>query len=380
MKKAMLSGLVGLGLLAGALAAPAAPSAPGVTPSAILLGQSIVLSGPMAEVGQHYARGIRLAIDETNRKGGIHGRLIDLQTLDDAYDPKRAEENTRQLIEDKQVFALFGHAGTGATIAAQALAEKAGVPMIAPLTGADALREKPAANLFFLRASYGEEMEKIVEHQATLGITRIALAYQDDAFGKATLRSFEAAMRRQRLAPVAVAAIDPQAIDIAPAVAEIARRQPMAVILGTTGKVSTALVRGLLQAGQPPLIFGLSVLSPALLRAELKSDVAGIVMTQVVPSPWNTKYAIVRQYRAALGVGGNNVHHASIEGYIAGRVLLEALRRAGKEPSRQSLLAALAGLRKFDLGDFVIDYGNPRHAASSLVELSILRRDGSFAN
>ena len=381
MKKAIFSCLAGLGLLAGAFAAPMLPAS-GVTPNAIVLGQSVVLSGPMAEIGQQYAKGVALAIDEANRKGGIHGRLLDLQTLDDAYDAQRAESNTRQLIEERQVFALFAYAGTGATIAAQALAEKAGVPLIAPLTGSDALREKPPANLFFLRASYGDEMELIVEHQATLGISRIALVYQDDPFGRAARRSFEAAMRRQRLAPVAIASVDPQAIDVAPALAEIGRSQPMAIVLGTTGKVSAILLKGLGQGGQRPSIFGLSVLSPALLRSELKSGVGGIVMSQVVPSPWNTKYAIVRHYRAALAASANpaDIHHASIEGYIAGRVLIEGLRRAGKEPTRAGLLNALAGLRQFDLGDFVVDYGNRRHAGSSLVELTILRHDGSFAN
>lgn len=382
MKKAMFRWLAGLGLLAGALAASATQSVPGVAPNAIVLGQSVVLSGPMAEVGRQYAKGVALAIAESNRKGGIHGRQLDLQTLDDAYDPQRAESNTRQLIEDKQVFALFAYAGTGATIAGQALAEKAGVPLIAPLTGSDALRERPAANLFFLRASYGDEMDRIVEHQATLGITRIALVYQDDPFGRAARRSFEEAMRRQRLAPVAISSVDPQAIDVAPALAEIGRSQPMAIVLGTTGKVSTSLLKGIGQGGQRPSIFGLSVLSPALLHAELKGGVGGIVMSQVVPSPWNTKYGIVRQYRAALAVSTNpaEIHHASIEGYIAGRVLIEGLRRAGKELTRAGLVNALGGLRKFDLGDFVVDYGNRRHAGSSLVELTILRHDGSFAN
>lgn len=382
MKKAMFRWLAGLGLLAGALAASATLSVPGVTPNAIVLGQSVVLSGPMAEVGRQYAKGVALAIAESNRKGGIHGRQLDLQTLDDAYDPQRAESNTRQLIEDKQVFALFAYAGTGATIAGQALAEKVGVPLIAPLTGSDALREKPAANLFFLRASYGDEMDRIVEHQATLGITRIALVYQDDPFGRAARRSFEEAMRRQRLAPVAISSVDPQAIDVAPALAEIGRSQPMAIVLGTTGKVSTSLLKGIGQGGQRPSIFGLSVLSPALLHAELKGGVGGIVMSQVVPSPWNTKYGIVRQYRAALSASTNpaEIHHASIEGYIAGRVLIEGLRRAGKELTRAGLVNALGGLRKFDLGDFVVDYGNRRHAGSSLVELTILRHDGSFAN
>lgn len=370
-----LSPLVG----PAAIAAPAA-AVPGVTPGSLVLGQSIVLSGPMAETGQAYAHGINLALARANEKGGVHGRKIELLSLDDGYDAKRAEENTRVLIEEKQVFALFGHTGTGAVIAAQSVAAKAGVPLIAPLSGADALREKPADNLFFLRPSYGDELEKIVEHQATLGIKRIAFVYQNDPFGKAALKSFDEAMQRNQLQAVTVAQIDPQAIDVGPAVAEMGRTQPMAVVMATTGKISTALIKALYQSGQRPQIFGLSVLSPAQLKAELQKSVVGIVMSQVVPSPWAAKHAIVRQYRAALGDRLAEMHHASLEGYIAGQMLLEALRRAGKEPTRQRLLDALAGMRKVELSDFLIDFGNPRHVGSRFVELTILRSDGSFAH
>lgn len=358
----------------------AAGTVPGVTPGSIVIGQSIVLSGAMAETGLAYAHGINLALARANEKGGVHGRRIELLSLDDGYDPKRAEENTRILLEEKQVFALFGHTGTGAVIAAQGVAAKAGVPLIAPLSGADVLREKPGENLYFLRPSYGDELEKIVEHQATLGINRIAFVYQNDPFGKSALKSFEEAMRRHRLQAVTVAQIDPQAIDVAPAVAEMGRTQPMAVVMATTGKISTALIKALYQSGQRPQIFGLSVLSPAQLKAELQKSVVGIVMSQVVPSPWAAKHAIVRQYRAALGDKPGEVHHASLEGYIAGQMLVEALRRTGREPTRERLLEALAGMRKVELGDFLIDFGNPRHVGSRFVDLTILRSDGSFAH
>lgn len=380
MKFPFFCALGALTLALGAQAAPPAASVPGVTTNSILIGQSIVLTGPASEVGASYFKGQQLAIAEANAKGGVHGRKIELESIDDGYDPKRAEENTRKLIEEKQVFALFGHTGTGAVMAAQAIAEKAGVPMVAPLTGSDPMREKPAGNLFFLRASYADEMEKIVEHQATLGIGRIALLYQDDAFGKASRRSFEEAMARHKLTPVAMAPVDPQSMDVSAAVAEITRTKPMAVILGSTGKISVAMVKGMYQANLRPQVFGLSVLSPALLRAELQNNISGIVMTQIVPSPWNAKHSIVRQYRAALGDKIGEAHHASLEGYVAGRVLVEALRRAGKELTRQGLLDALAAMRKYDLGDYVVDFANPRHTGSRYVELAILRADGSFAN
>ncbi|MCE1182805.1 MAG: ABC transporter substrate-binding protein [Rhodocyclales bacterium] len=376
MKRLVLSCLAGLLLCGNALAAPpAAASASGN----IVLGQSLPLTGAIAEVGINYQKGILLAFEQANAKGGINGRKIELVSLDDGYDPKRAEENTRKLIDEKQVLALFGYVGTGTTIASQAIAEKAGVPMIAPLTGADALRAKPANNIYFLRASYGEEMEKIVEHQATLGIGKIALIYQNDAFGKGAQQSFEEAMRRHNLTPAAVIAADPQGGDIPAAMAEIARVKPMAVVLGTAGKLSTSLVKALQQSGVRPQVFGLSVMSPANLRAELQASVAGVVMAQVVPSPTSSKHTVVRQYRAALGDKVNEAHHNGLEGYIAGRMMVEALRRA-KDASRGALLEAMSSMRKLEVADFIVDFGNPRHTGSRYLELAILRADGTFGN
>ncbi len=375
MKRLVLSCLAGLLLGGNVLAAPPAAS----TSGNIVLGQSLPLTGSIAEVGVNYQKGILLAFEQANAKGGVNGRKIELVSLDDGYDPKRAEENTHKLIEEKQVLALFGYVGTGTTIASQAIAEKAGVPMIAPLTGADALRAKPANNLYFLRATYGDEMEKIVEHQATLGIGKIALIYQNDAFGKGAQQSFEETMRRHNLTPAAVIAADPQGADIPAVMAEITRVKPMAVVLGTAGKISTSLVKGLLQTGVHAQIFGLSVMSPAHLRAELQSGVAGVVMAQVVPSPLSSKHTIVRQYRAALGDKVSEAHHNGLEGYIAGRMMVEALRRA-KDASRGALLEAMSSMRKLEVADYIVDFGNPRHTGSRYLELAILRADGTFGN
>lgn len=350
----------------------------GVTPETISIGQSVVLSGPLAENGMQYSKGINLYLAQVNSKGGVYGRKIELVTLDDGYDPKRAEENTRKLIAEKQVFALFGYAGTGTSLASLPLAEKSQLPFIAPYTGADALRAKPSPVLFHLRASYGDEMEKIVEQQTTVGIRNIAIAYQNDSFGKAALRGFEEAMARRNLKPAAVAAIDPATLDAKPTVAELSKAAPAAVVLATAGKASSAVVKEFLKVRPRPQFFGLSAVSVSQLRADLQEDVSGIVVAQVVPSPWSTRFGIVRQYREALGSKAEEAHHASLEGYIAARVLVEAIRRAGKDLTRSKFLSALESIRRLDLGEYLIDFGNARHVGSTYVDLSILRTGGQF--
>jgi ABC-type branched-subunit amino acid transport system substrate-binding protein len=374
--KRVISLLCGLGLFA------AAHAETGVSADTILLGQSVVLSGPLAENGQQYTKGIRLYLDQVNKAGGIHGRKIELVTLDDAYSPQKAEENTRQLIEQKQVFALLGYAGTGSAMAALPLAEKSRTPFVAPYSGSDGLRARVSPVLFHLRASYGDEMYKIVEHQTTLGIKDIAIVYQDDNFGKSGLKGLETAMMNLfGMKPAVVVPIDPAKLDatsLAAKVSELAKAKPSAVVLATAGKASSAVIAETLKTGIRPQFIGLSVVSASQLLNDLKGDVAGIIVSQVVPSPWSSKYRIVRQYREALGGKADEAHYASLEGYIAARVMVEGLRRAGQNLTRVGFLGALEGLRRFDLGDFVVDFGNGRHVGSDFVDLSMIRSNGQF--
>ena len=353
---------------------------PGVDNNRIVLGQSAVLSGPLAENGVQYMRGIQLYFDQVNKKGGVHGRKLELVSLDDAYNPKKAEENTRQLIEEKQVFALFGYTGTGSTAAALPLAEEQQVPMIAPYTGADSLRAKVSPVLYHLRPGYGEEMRKIVEHQTTLGIRQIAIVYQDDNFGKAGLKGFEAAMQQYGLKPVGVLAVDPAKLaeSSAASAAELLKLRPMAVVLATAGKVSSAVIAESVKRGVRPQFVGLSAISAAQLVGDLKNEAAGVIVAQTMPSPWSGKHRIVRQYREALTEQGGEAHYVSLEGYIAARLLVDALRRTGKNPTRSGLLSTLGETRQLDLGDFVIDYSNGRHIGSTHVDLSMIRSNGQF--
>jgi len=351
----------------------------GVSQDAVLLGQSVVLSGPQAENGVNYTNGIKLHLDLVNAAGGIHGRRIRIKTLDDAYDPKKTAANTQQLVDAEKAFALFGYTGTGSTLAALPIVEKAQVPLIAPFTGADMLRENTPRMLFVMRAGYRDELIRMVEQLVTTGVTSIAIAYQDDNFGRAVLKSAVEALERFKLKPAAVGAIDGKTYDAAKAVEAVVKHKPGAILMGTAGQASVAFIRDYLKTGERPQFFGLSVMSATQLRKDLGPDSAGIAVAQVVPSPWSSKYAVVKRYRDALGKNSQQeAHHAGLEGWIAARMLTEAMKRAGKDLTREKLIAALEGMRNVDLGDFTVDFSPGKHTGSTFVDLSIIRSSGQF--
>lgn len=361
------------------LAAASAIAETGVTPGSILLGQSVVLSGPQAENGVNYTNGLKLYLEQVNAKGGVHGRKIQIKTLDDGYDPKKTAANTQKLIDEDRVFALFGYTGTGSTLATLPIVEKAQVPLIAPFTGADMLRDKTTRMLFVVRAGYRDELVRMVEQLVTTGVKDIAIAYQDDNFGKSVLKSAEEALDKFKLKAAAVGAIDGKTYDARKAVEAIVKTKPGAILMGTAGQASVAFIRDYLKTGERPQFFGLSVMSATQLRKELGADSAGIAVAQVVPSPWSSKHPIVKQYREALGKNNQQeAHHAGLEGYIAAKVLVEGLKRSGKDLTREKLVSALESMHNLDLGDFVIDYSSEKHAGSTFVDLSIIRSGGQF--
>lgn len=350
----------------------------GVTADEILVGESVVLSGPQAENGDNYARGIRLYFDQVNAGGGVNGRKLKLVVLDDAYNPKTAAANTQKLIEENKVFALFGYAGTGPTLASLPIADKARVPLVAPLSGADILREKMPHTFFVLRAGYGDEMMRSVEQLVTTGVNKIAVAYQDDGFGKSALKAAEAALTKFKLQPAAVGAIDGKTYDAAQAVAAVLKAKPDAILMGTAGKASVNFIRDYLKTGERPQFFGLSVMSAKQLRSELGADSTGIIVAQVVPSPWSTKFPVVKQYQTALAKAKEEPHYNGLEGWIAAQAFVEGLKRAGKDLTREKFIAAMEGMRNYDIGGFLVSFSPERHTGSSYVDLSIIRHDGQF--
>ena len=343
----------------------------------IILGQSAPLTGPAAQLGVQFQQGARLCFDQVNAQGGVGKRLIELQTLDDGYEPDRCAENTRKLIAD-DVFALFGFIGTPTSVVALPQAIKAKIPFIAPCTGAMVLREPFSRYAFHVRASYNDETALIVKQLTSLGLKKIAVFYQNDSYGKAGLDGVTVAMGALQLKPVAAATVERNTVDVAKAVSVIVASMPEAVVQVGAYKACAAFIREARKAGYGGLFYNVSFVGTQALSDELGKDAAGVVVSQVMPSPYGGTRLIVREFQDAVKAAGKSAsaNFSSMEGYVAARVVVEGLKRAGAKPSRESLIAALEDIGTQSLAGFPVSFSASDHVASNFVEMSMLTGDG----
>jgi branched-chain amino acid transport system substrate-binding protein len=304
----------------------------------LVLGQSAALTGPAAQLGIQFHAGAKLYLDQVNAQGGVLRKQVVIRQLDDGYEPDRCAANTKQLI-DEDVFALFGYIGTPTSVAALPLAHQAKVPFFAPFTGAMALREPFNRGTFHLRASYNDETAAIVKHLTGLGLTRIGVFYQNDAYGKAGLDGMTLALSALGLKPVAQATVERNSVDVANAVATLNAAMPQAVVQISAYKSCAAYIRAARKGGYGGTFYNVSFVGTQALADELGKDGAGVVVSQVVPSPYNPARAIAREFVDAAKKAGNvQANFSAMEGYLAAKVLVEGLRRGGK-PTRDSLIS-----------------------------------------
>jgi len=366
--------LAGLCLMAGALQAGPLLAQQGNT---IRLGQSLPLSGPLAELGSEYRDGALAYFKMVNARGGIHGRRIELVTLDDGYVVDKSVENARRLLDKDGVFALFGMFGSANYTALMPLVNERSVPSVAPYTGADELRELGSPTTFWLRASYGDETEKIVDQLTTLGINHIAVFYQNDAFGKAGLSGVERALKKRNLKVVASGSFDKMKNDVSEAVKSIAGADPQAVVMISTYKPTALFVKQLRATGKQPQFFALSVVGYKALQAEMGAEAAGIAISQVVPYPWSGSTGVVREFEALPAdlKPKSGITYTALEGFLAAKVMVEGLRRAGPQPSREKLVTALESMAPWDAGGFHVDFAG-KHLGSRFAEVTIVGNSG----
>ncbi len=344
----------------------------------IILGQSAALSGPAAQLGIQFHQGAKLYFDGVNAQGGIGRQQIEIRKLDDGYEPARCVENTKKLMADN-VFALFGYIGTPTSIAALPLATKAKIPFIAPFSGAMSLRDPFNKYAFHVRASYNDETALIVKQSLNMGLKKIAVFYQNDAYGKAGLDGVNLALGLQRLQPVALATVERNSVDVAPAVKTLMAASPDAVVQIGAYKACAAFIREARKAGYGGTFYNVSFVGTQALADELGKDGAGVVVSQVMPSPYNASRAIAREFASAVAAANNKevqANFSSMEGYVAARLFAEGLKRAGANPTRESLMAGLEGIGSQSLGGFAVSLSSTDHVASNFVELSMLTGDG----
>lgn len=351
--------------------------AQGVSADTILIGQSAALSGPAEELGKEMKSGAEAYFDAINKSGGINGRKIKLISLDDGYEPDKAAANTKKLITEDKVLALFGFVGTPTSNAALPIFTEAKVPFIGAFTGAQSLREPFNRYVFNVRASYFDETEQIVGHLVQQGIKKIAIFYQNDAYGKAGLAGVERAMKGRMLTIAATATVERNTTDVTAAVAALAKSNTDAVIMISAYKSCAAFIKAMKVAGGFQQFWNVSFVGSKALSKELGDEGRGVQISQVVPFPWSDLNPIVRDYQRRIG-DAQKYSFTSLEGYIAAKVLVEGLKRAGKNPTRESLIDGLASLGKVDLGGFTVNYTPTNHNGSSFVDLTIISRGGTF--
>jgi branched-chain amino acid transport system substrate-binding protein len=365
--------------VAGAAAASiAAPLWAQSAPKNIVLGQSAPFSGPAAQLGEQFKRGALLFFDRQNAKGGVNGRMVELRSVDDGYEPDRCKANTDKLIKDG-VFALFGYIGTPTSLAALPLASAAQVPFIAPFTGAQALREPFNRIAFHVRASYFDETAEIVKQVTSIGAKRIAVFHQNDSYGKAGLDGVLRALKPLNLEPAALGTVERNTVDVAAAVKSILAGKPDAIVQISAYKSCAAFIREARKAGYGGTFYNVSFVGTKALADELGADARGVIVSQVMPYPYSPVSTLSGEYLAAgKATDGDKFepNYSSIEGFVAAKTFSEALRRMAGTPSPDGLIAGMESLRELNLGGFFVDFNASKHMGSRYVDLTILTSDG----
>lgn len=356
---------------------------PGISDSTITLGMSSPFSGPNGVYGQEMRQTIQVYFEHVNKTGGVNGRKLELVTLDDGYETERSVANTKTLLEEKRVFALLAYYGSSPTTETMnTVFGPARVPLVGTISGAGSLRESLSTNpnaryMFNVRASYADETEAIVNQLVSLGLKRIAVFYQNDGFGKSGLDGVTAALKKHGLTPSAVGTVERNSLDVSKATESIAKTDPQAVIMVTLYKPTAAFVKAMKKANQNPMLMTLSPVGTEQLIQELGADARGIGISQVVPYPWNDTVQVIKDYQKLLGGKGNYSYYA-VEGYLMARVMVEGLKRAGKDLSRDKLVSALESINNNDFGGYRVNFGSNNRQGSRFVELTVVGPGGKL--
>ncbi|HEX2197843.1 MAG TPA: ABC transporter substrate-binding protein [Burkholderiales bacterium] len=364
-------------LLLAVLATPAA-IAQGVTNERILLGQAAVFSGPAAQLGIQMRNGIRAYFEHVNEKGGVHGRRLELVTEDDFYEAARAPAASRKLIEEHKVFALLGYVGTPTGVVHLPVVTQAKVPLVGMFTGAEALRVPLNRYVFHVRASYYDETEAIVEQVVSTGGKNIAVFYQDDAYGQAGLKGVEIAMAKRKLKISALGTVERNTVKVEGAVKAIHVAKPDAVVMISAYTSCAEFIRQMKRAGSAATFYNVSFVGSKALADALGDDGTGVAISQVVPFPWGAAVPVVKEYQQLSKKAGlTDYNFSAIEGFLVAKVMVEGLRRTGRDLTREKFVDAMEKL-DVDLGGFYVTYSPKSHTGSKFVDLTIIGRDGKF--
>jgi branched-chain amino acid transport system substrate-binding protein len=350
----------------------------GVTDKAILLGQSVGLTGTVAAPVKEMNEGANAYFIVVNKNGGVHGRKIELLTLDDKFDPALTVANAEILIKKERVFALFGGRGTPHTKAIIPILAENKVPLIAPSTGSTIFHEPPIRWIFNIRAKYQTEVEKGVEHFATVGVKKIGILHVDDAFGQDGLDGFNKAMTTHKLTPTNITKFARVKPDYAETAATVIKANPSALVIISSSKNTIEVIKAIRAQGNQMQIMTLSNNSSSAFVQELGTAGAGVIMSQITVAPHLVSTKLGQEFLAAAKASGATISYPAIEGYVNAKVLVEGLQRAGRNLTREGFIRALESMQRIDMGGILITYGENDHSGSEFVELTMIGKNGRF--
>ncbi|MGZ5099322.1 MAG: ABC transporter substrate-binding protein [Usitatibacter sp.] len=355
-------------LLAASLGAQSQP---------LVIGQTADYSGPQSGPVKETVAAANAYFEQVNAKGGVNGRKIVLETMDDGFDPKRSVENAKKLIDEKHVLALFLFRGTANAEALMPVIEEKKTPMFAGVGSSIKMHEPMSRYLFNLRAPVQTEVATVVAQLASQGITSVAVIYTDDGFGKDALDGAKKAFAKYKIEPKAVASIPRGAAEVDAAVDTIAKAGPSSTLGFCIPKICAAIVKKLRAKGAMTQFVSLSNTSSTAYVNELAENSRGVMVTQVMPYPFDARDAVSQEFLHFTKGTSVKPSYAAIEGWLSARIMVEALKRAGKNPTRDSLVQAFESLN-LNLGGFNVAYSPTTRTGSEFVELTMISKNGRF--
>ncbi len=357
----------------------AASAQPGVSADRILFGQTACFTGSNEILGKHYRAGILAAFEERNGNGGVAGRTLELLALDDGYEPELAAANAESLISEQQVFAVIGAVGTPTSRRIAPMLRNAGVPFVGPLTGADFLRDAERyPNVVNLRASYFEETERLIDHMIEQGGARFGIIYQDDAFGRAALRSYKTLMDERAIPILARNAYTRNTHAVHTSLFSVEKADLDAIMLVGTYAANSTIINLANSLGHEYLLANLSFALSHELKKLVSEPSPRIIVTEVVPDAGNSESRIVASFQRAISEEAERtelddaVNEIALEGYILGRFVIAVLERMEGEPTRESFLRNALSSEPVELDDWILEFQPGSNAGSHYIRLTHL--------
>jgi branched-chain amino acid transport system substrate-binding protein len=347
-----------------------------------VVAQVAPFGGPLAVSGRDFNLGAMIAFDEMNSQGGIRGVPIRFVSRDDGYRPADAVSHVKELLANQNPVALMGMWGSDSV---QAVLESgaltaSGTPVVGIRSGVTSLRNNP--QLFHIRASYKDEIQRALDQVITMGSTRIAFVYEDEAFGREAIEDAKALLASRNIKPTLVIKKGKGQLDAKEAVAQLASTQPQVLMIIANTPVAGALIKALRSASLSPFIFTTSTVDAEKLATDLGSQAGGVAVAQGVPNPYRSNTPIALEFNSRirdLAIDPARANFSSMEGYLTAKVVIESLRRsaaANPSVSSRSVVQALESMQRTDLGGFLVEFGANKREGSRYVNLSMISTDG----